>query len=552
MKLTRRQLNELLIATPALLAAAVNVNASPGPTNTVSKLIIPGPSVKVSEGHYTGYIKNGIHTFKGIPYAAPLTAESRFGDAKEPNNFAEARPAIVYGPSCPQAEREDWKYKRIAFLFDWDEGYQQEDCLNLNIWTPSLSTDRRPVMVWIHGGNFEAGSSHELPAYDGEQLSRSGDVVIVSINHRIGVLGHLNVQELLGDQYEQSANVGMTDLVLALRWISNNIQNFGGDSNNITLFGQSGGGFKISTLMSMPSAKGLFHKAIIQSGSREHLGTPADSRIVSQAVFDALNLTRSNATTLLKIPVRELIQAGKMAQQTLTQGTPREIKERYRWQPMVDGELILGHPLEKKAFQISDTIPLLLGTTQHEWNPATGDARMASMGWQGVEDYLKPRYGNNTAGLVAQYVKSNPNARPIEVLSLILSPRTSVVKQANAKYSSGSAPVYMYWFGWCPPLFEGAPLAYHGIELPFVFDNIDRAINMTGGGAEANSLAARTSMAWVAFARHGHPSYPGIPYWNAYTPSKGETMIIDRLFELKDDPDREGRLALEKANRSTH
>jgi para-nitrobenzyl esterase len=240
---------------PSAALGAVREHAGKSVVTTPASAI-----VETAAGKVRGYVRNGIVTFKGIPYAASTAGEARFLPPAPITPWTHVRASMSYGPVCPQPVRGGWASDRLAFLYDWDDGYAGEDCLRLNVWTPAVNDrGKRPVMVWLHGGGYEAGSSQELPSYDGENLSRRGDVVVVSLNHRLNVFGFLDMAAVGGEKYARSVNVGMLDIVSALQWVRDNVGRFGGDPANVTVFGQSGGGAKVSTLMAMPAAKGLFH-----------------------------------------------------------------------------------------------------------------------------------------------------------------------------------------------------------------------------------------------------------------------------------------------------
>lgn len=280
--------------------------------NTSPTELISSEASTVAEteaGKVSGYIDNGVYIYKGIPYA---TAE-RFMPPVPVEKWEGVRSSRAYGPTCPQAERAGWRSDEIAFAFDWDDGYPGEDCLRVNIWTKGLDKQqKRPVMVWLHGGGYSAGSGQELPGYDGANLARKGDVVVVTLNHRLNVLGFLDLSAY-GEKYAQSGNVGLLDLVAALKWVHNNIANFGGDPDNVTIFGQSGGGGKVSTLLATPAAKGLFHKAIVQSGSMLRTMESSYSRRIGAATVEILGLKSHNIDQIKEVPYKELLAAGEKA-----------------------------------------------------------------------------------------------------------------------------------------------------------------------------------------------------------------------------------------------
>lgn len=497
------------------------------------------PTVETAAGKVRGYRQHGVHVFKGIPYAAPPVAEARFLPPGPVAPWAGTRSALAYGPICPQAPR--WRNDQLAFVYQWDEGYAQESCLCLNVWTPGVGDGaRRPVLVWIHGGGFSAGSSQELPACEGSNLSRRGDAVIVSVNHRVGALGFLHLGPASGGR---DANAGMLDLVAALAWVRDNIAAFGGDPGNVTLFGHSGGGWKIGALMAMPAAKGLFHKAIVQSGSRLRLGEPAETAELGSRLLRELEVAPADLAALAKVPVARLIEAGTAARQALAadRGLPAA---RVTWQPTVDGKVIVAHPFDPEAPAISAGIPMLIGTTRHERCPSFVEPALEEMTLAQAVERARAEHGERAPGIVEAYRAAHPKAKPVEILSLISSPRTDAVTQAERQAARGQASVHLYWFTWRTPVLDGRPRAFHGLDLPFVFDNTDRCAFMTGGGEGARRLAARMSDAWIAFARHGSPSHADLPLWPRFTPDRGQTMLFDDRCEARDDPDRQERRVL--------
>jgi para-nitrobenzyl esterase len=302
------------VAGLAAVAVPGGVQAKPGGSGGAKRLSTPQDAiVETRAGKLRGAVRDGVYTFKGVPYGKDTGGAARFLPAQPFPAWKGVRTALTYGPCCPQVVRGGWKNDETAFIYDWDDGYPGEDCLRLNIWSPGLSGKPRPVMFWIHGGGYETGSSQELPAYDGERLARRGDVVFVSVNHRLGAFGFLDLSQFGDARYGLSGNAGQLDLVTALEWVRDNIAAFGGDPGNVTIFGQSGGGAKVSTLMAMPSAKGLFHKAIVQSGSLLEVGNPAQTKQLADALLKALDLGPGDLAKLADVPAAALVAAGEKA-----------------------------------------------------------------------------------------------------------------------------------------------------------------------------------------------------------------------------------------------
>lgn len=482
--------------------------------------------VQTKTGPIVGYIENGIYIYKGIPYAQA----DRFMAPEATKPWEEIRSCRSYGPVSPQPERDGWEFDQMAFWFDWNDGWQGENCLNLNVWTPGLnSRARRPVMVWLHGGGFSTGSSHELPSYDGKNLALNGDVVVVSVNHRLNVLGYLDLSAF-GDKYSESGNAGMLDLVMALEWIKNNIAAFGGDPGNVTIFGQSGGGSKVAGLMTMPSAKDLFHKAIIQSSSRVRFMEPRHSRTIGIYTLEEAGLKSSEVEKLSSIPYKELIAAAEKAMSRVV----REVAEAgyddsyiRGWCPVVDGRVIPEHPFLLSAPVISAEVPLMTGSTIHEFMPYTlGNPAMHDITITQANKELATIYNGNSSEFIAAFAKAYPKYNPRDLLDVDLTCRPVALHFSNRKSEQGGAPVYNYIFGWESPVLDNMFRAFHCIELPFVFDNAGAARNMTGGTIQAFALAEKVSKAWLNFARSGNPGNDFIPNWDAYTEENGATMWL--------------------------
>ncbi|MEO8595456.1 MAG: carboxylesterase/lipase family protein [Candidatus Solibacter sp.] len=504
--------------------------------------------VQTAAGKVRGYTRNGIGTFKGIPYADDAGGAWRFLPPRKPVPWSGVRSSMVYGPICPQDKGDGWRNDEAAFLAEWDDWHQGEDCLRVNLWTPGVNDNKkRPVMVWLHGGGFTVGSGQERRSYDGENLSRRGDVVVVTLNHRLGPLGHLDLSAY-GEKYAGSANAGMLDIVAALEWVRDNIAGFGGDPGKVLIFGQSGGGGKVSSLMAMPSAKGLFHRAVVESGSSLRQGTQENSRKLAAAMLVELNLNPSQVGELEKIPAARLFEASAAALKKLAPPTQRGAAPgagRIGWGPVVDGHTLPRHPFDPDAPEITAQVPMIIGTVMNERSPSMTDAALESLGENDLKTQMAERYGEKGGRIIEAYRRAHPKAKPVEILSLASSPRTNAVKQAERKAAQNAAPAYMYWFGWKTPVLDGRPRAFHCAELAFVFDNTDLCAQSTGGGPEARELAAKVSDAWIHFARNGDPNHSGLPKWPVFTAAKGETMIFDTRCEVKDDPDRQERQVLE-------
>jgi len=512
--------------------------------------------VNTVAGKVRGFTRNGIHTFKGIPYASDTGGAGRFLPPAKPAAWNGVRSAMWFGPTCPQAARTGWSNDENAFLFQWDDGQPGEDCLRVNVWTPGVSDGgKRPVMVWLHGGGWTAGSGQEQPAYDGENLSRRGNVVVVSLNHRLNMLGYLNLAAY-GDKFAGSVSAGVLDLVAALEWVRDNIANFGGDPGNVLIFGQSGGGGKVSTLLSMPMAKGLFHKAVVQSGSTLRLGELGSSEKLAAEVVAQLGLDKSSIDKIQTVPYAQLLAAGNAAIKKLQPNPPasgvgmptvRSAVQRFGFSPVVDGEIVTRHPFDPDAPEVSANVPMLIGTVLNESSPSMTRAALESMTEEDVRKRAAERYGNKAGLVVDAYRKAYPKVKPVELLSRMFSVRTNAVLQAELKAARKAAPAYMYLFAWHTPILDGRPRAFHCSEIPFVFANTDVSSFATGGTKEAKDLGDRVSDAWINFARKGDPNHPGLPKWPAYSADTGPVMIFDKACEVKNDPDRELRRVVAEA-----
>ena len=478
----------LILATTLLLTACSgrglhDKSECPGALETSAA----ASTVQTKSGPVAGYVDDGVFIYKGIPYAKA----ERFMPAEDPDPWTEVRASRAYGPTCPQGARAGWYDDNQAFAMHWDDGFPDEDCLRVNVWTAGIKDGaKRPVMVWLHGGGFSAGSGQELISYDGTNLARDHGVVVVSLNHRLNTLGFLDLSAF-GGKYEHTGNLGMLDIVKALEWVRDNISAFGGDPSNVTIFGQSGGGGKVSTLMAMPSAKGLFHKAIVQSGSITNLMDPKYSRRIGAATVEALGINPSHIDDIASVPYSDLLNAYEKAvekvrdEATADGAMPENILDMlvFGALPVVDGEVIPAAPSSQEALALSKDIPVIIGTVYNEFTPDQED----------------------------------PIFRPL------------AVKQAADRSAAGCAPVYMYLFKWSSPVLDGVFGSTHCLEIPFIFDNVVLHRTFTGGGEDAVELGHRMSRVWTGFAKDGIPSADGIPEWEPYP----RNMVFDIESELQ-------------------
>ncbi len=453
----------ILLAAAALMAAGCCDKYDKGPTMVVNST---DAVVQTAYGKVSGYIEDGIYTFKGIPYAKA----ERFMAPEAPDAWEGVRSCLYYGPQSPQDVRTGWASDKQAFMFHWDDGTQSEDCQSLNIWTKGINDGKkRPVMVWLHGGGYSMGASSELPFYDGANLAKK-DVVLVNINHRLNVVGYLDLSAF-GEKYKYSGVAGVMDMIMALKWVKQNIANFGGDPDNVMIFGQSGGGGKVNILLAAPSAKGLFNKAAVQSGAIMTVTEPEVSRQVGIETAKALGLNEKNIDEIQKVPYADLLAASKVASAALR--ASGQNVGMMGVSPVRDGEVLpyqLGAP---EVAQISGDVPVIIG---HNYSEATS--------------------------------------------------RAGVTAEADVRYNWGGAPEYIYIFAKNSPIMDGALKSMHNMEISFVFDNIYLGRHMTGTEKEAYKLADLMSDVWVSFAKDGVPNVKKLT-WEPYNPETKPTMVFD-------------------------
>ncbi len=513
--------------------------------------------VGTTAGKVRGFCRNGVYGFKGIPYGASTSGAGRFMPPVAPEPWTGIRNALQYGRTCPSGDpshvvtdgRNRADKDEDAFLLHRGSAEQQagEDCLRANVWTREINgSGRRPVLVFMHGGGFSGGCSQDLLSYDGANLARNQDVVVVNHNHRLNLYGYLNLSEQGDSRYAQSANVGLLDLVLVLEWIRDNIANFGGDPGRVTIFGQSGGGGKVAALMAMPRAKGLFHRAIIESGPYLRFSAPADSARLADAVLAQLGLAKGRLEALQTLPVSRLSAAAGAALRQLSRppGSPlRRDMAALAWGPTVDGTLLVDHPFEPAALAVSPDIPLIVGTNFHEFVNGVDNPEVTQMTEADLRQRVLAAWGDRTDALIAAYRTEYPGASPFDVYaSIAVAPvRQAAFTQAARKAAAGGAPAYEYLYAWRTPMLDDRPGVFHSSEVSFVMDNAALCDQYSGHTPEAFALAKKMSGAWVSFARTGNPNHSALPPWPAFTPEGCETMVFNNACAVRKNLEAEGR-----------
>ena len=510
-------------------------------------------TVETTLGKVRGSVDEGVHVFKGVRYGASTAGAARFLPPAKPQPWAGIVDTTSYGPRSPQPFRRMVPEMGDALI---GPGPMSEDCLLLNVWTPGPARNqRRPVMVWLHGGGFRTGSGNSV-FYEGQSLAQKHGVVVVTVTHRLNVFGFLHLADIGGERFRQASNVGMLDLVQALEWVRDNIDAFGGDPRNVTIFGQSGGGGKTAILNGMPAAKGLFHRAIIQSTLWDTAITALDTSDASAATEMFLaraGVKPGEIEKLQAVPQERLIEA-------LT--APNDISTRFV--PVKDGRTVTVHPFEPTASGLSESVPMMCGSNETEsvpyQNPDDPFWKTEIADDASLRDSVKRTMRIDDAAadrLIALYRSHRPTDSRGDLALIIASDNSPLRLSAHAiaerKAAQGSAPVYAYLFKWRSPVNGGKLRSMHCMEVPFVFDHVDNCTFMNGRGAGRYALAKTMADAWVSFARTGNPNHPGLAEWPAFDSTRRSTMVFDTESRAVADPYGEERRALEayRARRST-
>ena len=505
------------------------------------RLATTGGTVKTRSGSVRGLLKDGVQQFWCVPYGAPTGGANRFMPPQKPASWSGVKDLfeITFGaPLAPGAEEPSPVVTALN-----RKGPESEDCLSVNVFTPGLDNRARPVMVWMHGGGFTAGSGNYL-LYDGTNLAKKEDVVVVSVNHRLNLFGFLHLADLGGEKWAGATNAGIQDLVAALAWVRDNIEAFGGDPSRVTIFGQSGGGGKTTTVMAMPSAKGLFHRAIAQSGSAFRGQTASDATDGAERYLAKLGLKRDQLDKLHELDTKTL--------QNAYYAEPRI--ERLANGPVIDGKILPRHQWDPTAPSYSANVPLIAGSveTENGWvGPPPFELSDAEM----LERFTKQLAGNDAAQgekLLGLYKRTHPDLRN---QMLWLAAESDDTRRWNAqelcrlKQEQRTAASYLYYFDWFSPVHNNRMGAYHTLDIPFVFYNMDIGASMTGSAQSRYALGHVMSAAWAAFARTGDPNHADMPKWPVFDVATYPTMVFGERVHVANDPNHEERLALAELRR---
>ena len=529
------------VLVPALVAVA-GCCGNQSAQNDGQRLFV-GDDIAVTQTQYgkvQGYILDDVYTYLGIPYGASTAGANRFMPPQEPASWDGIRPAMFYGNDAPQAHQDKWKNNSSTFTDHWNYYDYSEDCLNLNVWTPAPDSKKRPVLVWMHGGGFSAGNSIEQDGYHGANLARAGDIVFVSVNHRLNVFGYSDLSAA-GPEFATSGNVGVLDLVAALQWVHNNIANFGGDPGNVTIMGQSGGGAKVCDVLAMPSSKGLVHKVVGLSGNAISAADQEGTKAIGAAILKAV---KGDVKKLQEMPWEEYYElANKVAAEVGTGNTMGGFS------PVADGIVLPKGDFFADKNAASAGVPLMLCTTTSEFALSKENPTLEAISFEDAVKMVKESFGQPKAQEAMEALqRAFPEKKPIELINMMVAQRTNVLATADSKYNQGGAPVYLAWFDYNAPLFGGRIRAFHCADICYWFKNTDLMVTHTGGGAEPRKVSDQMSAALVAFMRTGNPNCKEIPEWPAYNSEDGATMIFGVKSEVKNAPDREFLSLLESFN----
>lgn len=519
------------------------------------------PVVETASGKVRGFLNDGIYTFRGVRYGASTAGKNRFLPPKKPEPWTGVHDATNYGYRAPQTNPATRGVAapetEMTQILAGSDGFrvappESEDCLFLNIWTPGLgAAKRRPVMVWLHGGGFSMGSSSDL-LYDGTNLARRGDVVLVGVNHRLNVFGYTHFGDFGRPEFAHSGNAGQLDIIAALEWVRDNMERFGGDPRRVMIFGESGGGAKVSMLLASPPAKGLFHSAVIESGPGIRMSEREPASKVAEMLLAELGLSVAQLAEIQNLPTDKILAAYFSTTAKYKGGGGLGNGP---FSPVLDPEVLPAHPFEPAATRISEDVSVMVGWNKTESTVFSfSDPQVFSLDEAGMRKRIEGLVGADADRLIKAYRSEFPKLSASGIYFYVSSYSmmgTGSVKIAERKAALGRASVYVYRLDWETPISNGKFITPHGLEMPMVFDNVDGGgFALTAGSPEAKRLAVKMSEAWIAFAGSGNPNTKksGLPQWVPYDLTKRAVMVFDNQSRLIYDPMKEQREIFDRAS----
>jgi para-nitrobenzyl esterase len=537
-----------LLTTGAATLATLSLSRAPRAQSVTE------PIVETSLGKVRGARMGDVYAFRGVRYGAPTGGENRFRPPQPAQPWAGVQDALAYGPQAPQRNPNPPSGPPpviLARLRAPTPGAtppppppEGEDCLFLNVWTAGLNDGRRrPVMVWLHGGFFYSGSGS---SGDGAKLAARGDVVVVSVNHRLNAFGYTHLDDIGGKDFEHSGNVGMLDIIAALDWVRQNIERFGGDPKRVMVFGPSGGGMKTTFIAASPRAQGLIHRAAVQSGPALRFMERDHASQVTERFLHELNIKRNELGKLRELPAEALLSAFYKLQTT---DPIAEFRRLTGFSPVLDPQLLPQHPFDPKAAPSAAKVPMLIGWNREEVTFFMGnDEAGFSLNEDGLRERMNRLFGDQATSILSAYRKAQAQATPSQIYIRAYSDYSiaqNAILQAERQSAAG-AKVYLYRLDFASPAMDGRLGALHTLEAPFIFRMTEEQKLLTGGGSKPAALAERMSAAWVSFAANADPTAAetGLPKWPAFDTRRRATMILDENSRVVDDPIREERLAL--------
>lgn len=503
------------------------------------QLLQIGDDIAIAQTQYgkiQGYIYDNVYHFLGVPYGASTAGENRFMPPVAPEPWDGVLRTICYGDSAPQGQANFNTQNWGAFRDHWNYGLITEDCLRLNVWTPALDAKKRPVIVWLHGGGYSSGNGVEQDGYTGGNFAKTQDAVFCSVNHRLNCFGYTDFASVGGEKYKHSGNVGMLDIIAALQWVHDNIAQFGGDPDNVTIIGQSGGGAKVCTIAAMPAAKGLIHKAVALSGNCTSASNKEAAEALGEAILAEAGLNPSEIDKLQQMPWEEYSALANRASRKLAQSGIRA-----GFSPVSDGLDIPVNFYEAGRTDVPD-VPMIICSTANEFVSSVTSPELEKNTREDIIKMIQARYPENAEAIYDEYAKLFPNDSPYGIWSVISSSRDGVFRTATTKLQQKS-PVYVAWFRWYPNLMNGRMRAFHCLDICFWFNNTDLMYTHTGGSKEARVLSSKMAASLAEFMRTGDPNGAkgGLPTWGQFTPEGGETMVLDDIPTFGPAPDAAAR-----------